>query len=238
MSLNFLDSASGIETPIQIVRKVACDGCKGKGVEPDSTRVICPTCNGSGRIQKQTGFMKFATPCHRCGGAGYMPGKQCGKCHGSGRVDQVTRIRVRIPAGVDHNSKVRIPAKGNVGTHNGPPGDLIITINVTPHKFFKRSGADLEILLPVTYSEAALGAKIEIPTLDGKTLLKIPPGTPSGRKLRIKGKGITDPKTKRKGDMIIEIKIVPPSTKDIEVRNLLKKIERKSPYNPREGMEP
>lgn len=150
---------------------------------------------------------------------------------------QVTRIRVKIPAGVDNNSRVRINRKGNEGKLNGPPGDLIITINVTPHKFFKRYDSNLEILLPITYSEAALGAKIEVPTLDGKALLKIPPQTPSGRKLRLKTKGIINPKTKRKGDMIIEIKIVPPSIKDLEVRRLLKEVENISPYNPRTDME-
>lgn len=237
MNLSFLDAANGIETPIQIVRKEICSACKGKGVKLNSSRTVCPVCKGSGRVEKQTGFMRFASVCPNCAGTGYFPGKSCMVCNGEGRVDKVTRIKVKIPAGVDNNSRVRINRKGNEGKLNGPPGDLIITINVTPHKFFKRYGSNLEILLPITYSEAALGAKIEVPTLDGKALLKIPPQSPSGRKLRLKTKGVINPKTKRKGDMIIEIKIVPPSIKDLEVRRLLKEVENISPYNPRTDME-
>jgi molecular chaperone DnaJ len=236
MSLNFLDAAMGIETPIQIVRKEVCDSCKGKGFEPKSTRVNCQVCKGSGRIQKQTGFMKFASVCSHCGGTGQTPGKQCQICDGDGRKDKVTKIKVKIPAGVEDNSKVRIPKKGNAGRYGGPTGNLIITINVSPHKFFKRDGSKLEIVLPVTYLEAAMGAKVEVPTLDGTTLLKIPPNTSSGQKLRLKGKGIVSPKTKTKGDMMVEIKIIPPSITNIEVRNLLKEIEKIAPYNPREDL--
>ncbi|MCP4154277.1 MAG: molecular chaperone DnaJ [bacterium] len=236
INLSFLDAAKGIETPIQIVRKESCTSCDGKGVERNSTKVTCTVCNGSGRVQKQTGFMKFASVCTNCGGTGHMPGKNCKTCHGEGRGDNVTKIRTRIPPGVDDSSKVKIAHKGNAGRFGGPSGDLIITINVSPHKFFKRNAANLEIQLPVTYFEAAMGGKVEVPTLDGMTLLKIPPGTSSGQKLRLKGKGILNPKTKAKGDMMIEIKIVPPPTKDIEIRKLLKKIDKKAPYNPRENL--
>jgi molecular chaperone DnaJ len=236
--LSFLDAAQGIETPIQLVRKEVCSGCGGKGIERNSSRVTCPRCNGSGKIDKQTGFMKFSSACPGCGGSGYLPGRNCSACGGEGRVDKVSKIRVRIPAGVDNNSKVRINGKGNAGRYSGPAGDLIISINVTDHKFFKRNGPNLEIILPITYMEAALGAKVEVPTLDGSTLLKIPPGTTSGQKLRLKAKGVANPKARGKGDMIIEIKIVPPPTKDLEVRRLLQKIEKKAPYNPRKDMIP
>ncbi|MCP5105283.1 MAG: molecular chaperone DnaJ [bacterium] len=237
INLSFLDAAVGIETPIQVTRKEACVSCKGKGVEKNSSRETCPVCSGSGRVQKQTGFMKFASVCSKCGGTGHLPGKQCRVCDGDGRSDKVTKIRVRIPAGVDDTSKVRINGKGNAGRYGGPAGDLIITINVSAHKFFKRNGANLEITLPVTYLEAAMGAKVEVPTLDGKTILKIPPATSSGQKMRLRGKGIINPKTKVKGDMVIDIKIVPPPTTDLEVRRLLKKIEKKAPYNPRKDLE-
>jgi molecular chaperone DnaJ len=206
-------------------------------VEQNSPKVTCPVCGGSGRVQKQTGFMRFASICTNCGGSGYLPGKQCRTCDGKGRLDKVTKIRARIPAGVDNNSKVRIAGKGNAGTYGGASGDLIIIINVSPHKFFKRDGANLEVLLPVTYLEAAMGAKIKVPTLDGKTLLKIPPATSSGQKMKLRNKGITNPKTKTRGDMVVEIKIVPPPTTDLEVRRLLEKIEKKAPYDPRKDLE-
>lgn len=238
ISLNFMDAAQGIETPIQIARKEVCEYCEGKGSEMDASRVTCSACKGSGRMNKQTGFMKFASVCSVCGGSGYLPGKSCRACGGEGRSDKVAKIRVRLPAGVDNDSKVRIAGKGNAGRYGGQSGDLIISISVSPHKFFRRDGGNLEITLPVTYLEAAMGGKIEVPTLEGATLLKIPPATSSGQKLRLKNKGIMDPKTKTKGDMIVEIKITPPPITDIEVRRLLKKIEKKAPYNPREGMLP
>ncbi|MCP4216040.1 MAG: molecular chaperone DnaJ [bacterium] len=237
INLSFLDAAKGLETPIQVVRKESCNHCRGKGVERNSTKVPCSVCHGTGRVQKQTGFMKFASPCSHCSGSGQIPGKQCTSCDGDGRSDKVTRIRTRIPAGVDNNSKVRLAKKGNAGRYGGTSGDLIITINVSPHKFFKRDGSTLEIQLPVTYYEAAMGGKIEVPTLDGNTLLKIPPSCTSGQKMRMKGKGFVNPKTKAKGDMLVEIKIVPPPTTDIEIRKLLKKIDKKAPYNPRKNLE-
>ncbi|MEN8154033.1 MAG: molecular chaperone DnaJ [Acidobacteriota bacterium] len=237
MNLNFQDAVKGIEVPIQVFRKDICTKCNGKGIDKNTKRSVCNLCKGTGNIEKQSGFMKFASPCHNCGGTGYLPGKKCSSCNGDGRVDVTSRIKVKIPAGVEDNSKVRISGKGNAGKFGGRSGDLIITIKVTPHKFFRRNGSNLEIELPITFSEAALGAKVEVPTLDGKTLLKIPPSTQSGQKMRLKNKGIIHPKTKSFGDMIIEIKIVPPSIKDIEVRELLKKIEEKSPYNPREELE-
>ncbi|NIM11071.1 MAG: molecular chaperone DnaJ [Candidatus Aminicenantes bacterium] len=238
INLSFMDAAQGIETPIQLVRQEVCSDCGGKGIERNSSRVTCPRCHGSGKIDKQTGFMKFSSACPGCGGSGYLPGRNCSACGGEGRVDKVSKIRARIPAGVDNNSKVRIHGKGNAGRFGGPAGDLIISINVTTHKFFKRNGANLEIILPITYLEAAMGAKVEVPTLDGSTLLKIPPGTSSGQKLRLRGKGVANPKARGKGDLIIEIKIVPPPTKDLEVRRLLQKIEKKAPYNPRKDMIP
>jgi molecular chaperone DnaJ len=238
MNVSFLDAARGIETPIRLVHKETCLACSGRGIKVDSSAIDCPTCKGSGRIFRQTGFMKFASTCPTCNGRGLLPGENCPTCYGEGRVDAVTRIQVKIPAGVDHNSRVRINGRGNTGRLGGPPGDLIITIQVSPHKFFNRNGANLELLLPVTYLEAALGARVEVPTLDGTTLVKIPPSTPSGHRLRIKARGIVDPRSRVPGDMIIEIKIIPPPVKDIEVRQMLKKIEEKAPYFPRAEFEP
>jgi molecular chaperone DnaJ len=219
-----------------VVRKDVCGTCNGKGIHPGSSRTTCPVCKGSGKTEQQSGFMKFASPCQNCGGSGSLPGNPCTTCGGDGRVDKVARIRAKIPAGVDDQSKVRLPGKGNAGRFGGPTGDLIITIRVTPHKFFVRHGPHLEIVLPVTYAEAALGAKIEVPTLEGKALLKVPPAVQSGSKLRLKGKGIYNPKTRSKGDMIVEVKIVPPPTKDLKVRELLRQIEEVAPYHPREKL--
>ena len=234
INLSFMDAANGIETPIQISHKQTCPTCHGKGVDAASGQTTCPVCHGQGRVQKQTGFMKFGSLCPNCGGSGTLPGNACRTCGGDGRTEKVAHLRIKIPAGVDNDSKVRIAAKGNAGRNGGPEGDLIITIHVTPHKVFRRNGQDLEMTLPVTYAEAALGAKIEIPTLNGSSLFKVPPGTFSGQKLRLKGKGIVNSRTRSEGDLYVEIKIVPPPTTDLKVRELLKEIERTAPYDPRE----
>lgn len=236
MNLSFMDAANGIETTIQVSHRQPCAACKGKGIDAASKQSTCPTCGGRGRVQKQSGFMKFGSVCPNCGGSGVLPGAPCRACGGDGRVETTSRLRVRIPAGVDNDSKVRIAGKGNAGRDGGPAGDLIITIRVAPHKVFRRSGHDLEMTLPVTYAEAALGAKIEIPTLEGSALFKVPPGTACGQRLRLKGKGIVNPKTRENGDLYVEIRIVPPSTKDLKVRELLKEIERVAPYDPREEL--
>jgi molecular chaperone DnaJ len=182
------------------------------------------------------GFMKFASPCPTCNGRGTISEKACQSCSGSGRIDSVDRIKVRIPPGVEDGSKLRIPQKGNAGQKGGQSGDLIISITVASHPFFARQQNNLAITLPVTFTEAALGAKVEVPTLDGKAMLKIPPGSASGQKLRLRGKGITDPKTATPGDMVATLKIVPPPTKDLAVRELLKKLEQIAAYNPREDL--
>ena len=237
MTISFIDSVTGIEAPVQVFRKEVCGDCGGKKVRKDSGNIKCNVCAGSGKVERQTGFMRFTAPCSNCGGSGMIPGEKCRTCSGEGRTSGNSKLKVKIPAGVENSSKIRISGKGNAGTGGGSHGDLIITISVTPHRYFKRNGFNLEIELPVTFSEAALGAKIEIPTIEGNTLLKIPPSTNSGQKLRLKNRGVPNPKTKTKGDLFIAIKIVPPPTKDIEVREMLKKIEEKSPYNPREALE-
>lgn len=234
ITLDFLDAINGIELPIQISHKISCPQCKGKGTVNSKNTSICRVCSGSGKVEKQSGFMKFASPCPNCGGSGVDPGSSCSKCNGEGRIDHLSKIKVRIPPGVKNSSRVKITGKGNAGRFGGKPGNLIIKITVANHKYFKRIENDIELILPVTFSEAALGSKIEIPTLNGKTLLKIPPSTSSGQRLRIRKKGVINPRTKVKGDMIIEIKIVPPPIQDIEVRKLLKDLEKHSSYNPRE----
>ncbi len=234
MSLSFLDAVKGLETPIQLTRKMACKPCGGRGYQPSGSSTRCHTCNGTGRVQKQMGFMKFASPCPTCHGRGVISEKACSACSSSGRTDTVDRIKVRIPAGVEDGSKLRIPQKGNAGIHGGEYGDLIISISVSPHPFFTRQQNNLVITLPITFTEAALGAKVEVPTLDGKAILKIPPGSSSGQKLRLRGKGISLPKSTEQGDMVVTLKIVPPPTKDLAVRELLKKLEQLTAYNPRE----
>jgi len=234
MRVNFMDAIQGIKTRIQLTRMVHCSSCQGKGYTSLGGNQVCPVCGGSGQTSLQRGFMKFATTCPSCGGTGRAPGQECGTCHGTGLISKTELISVRIPGGVNTGSKVRIAGKGNGGRRGGPPGDLFITIEVDPHPFFKREGSNVYVKLPVTVTEVTLGAKIEVPTLYGKTMIKIPPGTKSGQKFRLKDRGAPIPGKRTKGDQFVEVSIVPPPFNDEKIRELMRELEKISGQNPRE----
>jgi molecular chaperone DnaJ len=233
MTLGFEDAIRGVQTKIKLSRLVACPSCEGTGSAGGGNARTCPTCGGSGRAAMQRGFMKFSSPCPTCGGAGVVRGADCRECGGPGRVTVTEMIRVRIPAGVDAGSKVRIPEKGNAGARGGPPGDLFITLDVTAHPVFKREGTNLFVKVPVTVPEATLGARIDVPTLDGRETIKIPPGTRSGQRFRLRDKGVPALGGRARGDEFVEVTIVPPPFKDQRVRDLMKELERLAPENPR-----
>jgi len=234
ITIPFEEAVKGNVIKIKISRLGKCPRCGGTGYESSSKPTVCPNCGGTGRITMQRGYLKFSSVCPVCHGTGHLPGEKCKQCNGEGRIKVFEEIKVRIPPGVKNGGRLRIPGKGNAGRRGGPPGDLYIIVNVLPHKFFVREGDDIYLTLPITYSEAALGASVEIPTIDGKAKVKIPPGTPSGKKLRLRNKGVPRPDGTR-GDMYIEVKIVPPDTKDVKVRELLKNLT-KYEHNPREGL--
>jgi len=177
--------------------------------------------------------MKFSSPCPACGGTGKVPAESCRGCRGQGSVERSETINVRIPAGVDAGSKVRIAEKGNAGRNGGPTGDLFITIDVAPHPLFRRDGVNLTIKVPITVPEATLGAKIEVPTLDGPAVIRIPPGTRSGQRFRIKDKGVPLPGGRSRGDEFVEVSIVPPPFADQRVRDLMKQLEAIGGPDPR-----
>jgi molecular chaperone DnaJ len=193
----------------------------------------CPTCRGSGRSTMQRGLMRFSGVCPTCGGSGKAPGEVCPVCRGEGLVQKSELIAVRIPAGVDTGSRVRVPGRGNAGRNGGPPGDLFISIEVAPHPRFRREGSSVHVKVPITVPEATLGAKIEVPTLWGKTTIRVPPGTKSGQKFRMREQGAPVPGKKVRGDEFVEVTIVPPSFEDQRVRDLMKELERLSGPNPR-----
>lgn len=236
MKVSFNDAIQGLQTRIQLTRMVSCKACGGKGHIQSGTQTVCPVCRGSGQSQVQRGAMRFATVCQACNGSGVAPGQECSTCHGMGHTQKTELINVRIPAGVDTGSKVRIVKKGNAGMGGGPPGDLFISIEVDPHPFFKRQGANIYAKIPITVSEATLGAKIEVPTLQGNATIKVPPGTKSGQKFRLKGKGAPIPGKKANGDQFVEVSIVPPPFDNQRVRELMKEIEKVSQQNPRESL--
>ncbi len=236
MSLRFEDAVRGLQTRIQLVRQVPCDVCQGAGFVEKGGKRACSACGGSGRSFLQRGFMKFSSPCPACGGSGKAPGEPCRACGGDGLVARRESISVRIPMGVDNGSKVRVPGKGNAGPRGAPPGDLFLTMEVAPHPFFRREGQNIYIRVPVTVPEATLGAKVEVPTLDGKSIIRLPPGTKSGQKFRLRSQGVPVAGGKARGDIFVEVYLVPPPADDQRVRELMKELERLSGPNPRQNL--
>ncbi len=233
IEIDFWDAVRGAVKKLTITRLDTCDTCHGTGAVGSAQ--TCPTCHGSGTIQQAAGKMKFNVPCTRCGGTGKIH-KVCPTCGGEGRLRRTETIDVRIPAGVASGSRVRVPGKGNAGTMGAAPGDLYLRVDVKPHAFFERRGDDLYTKVPVTVTEATLGAKVEVPTIDGRSLVRIPPATNSGKTLRLKEKGVPSARSGSRGDQYVEIQVVVPQPTDERVRNLMKELETIAPEDPRKDL--
>ena len=233
IEIDFRDAVRGAVKKLTITRLDTCETCHGTGAV--GSPQTCPTCHGTGTIQQAAGKMKFNVPCTRCGGTGKLR-TVCKTCGGEGRVRRTETIDVRIPAGVANGGRVRVPGKGNAGTMGAPPGDLYLRVVVKPHEFFERRGDDLYTKIPVTVSEATLGAKVEVPTIDGRSLVRIPPGTNSGKTLRLKEKGVPSARNGARGDQYVEIQVVVPPPTDERVRNLMKELETIAPEDPRKDL--
>ncbi|MGQ9618089.1 MAG: molecular chaperone DnaJ [Candidatus Aminicenantia bacterium] len=227
MTLSFEDAIKGLTAPIRITRKVTCPVCGGLGYEKGKGRRICPSCKGTGKSHLQHGFMRFSTVCSICNGKGTVPEEMCFRCKGTGYIDSVENVKVKIPAGVSDGGRLKVSGKGNGGKFGGPPGDLYIKINVQPHPIFRREGNNIYITVDISVTEAALGAKIEVPTIDGKATMKIPPGTHSGQMFRLRGKGVLSPDTGVRGDQFVEVRIVPPPIDDERIRELLRQLDER-----------
>jgi molecular chaperone DnaJ len=233
IEIDFWDAVRGAVKKLQVTRLDSCANCHGTGAV--GTPQTCPTCSGTGSIQQTAGKMRFNVPCNRCGGTGKLR-TPCPVCSGEGRVRKTETIDVRIPAGVDNGGRVRVPGKGNAGTMGAPAGDLYLRVVVRPHHYFERRGNDLYTKVPVTVAEASLGAKIEVPTIDGRSLVRIPPGTSSGRTLRLKEKGVPSVRKGARGDQYVEIEVIVPEPTDERVRNLMKELEEIAPADPRKDL--
>jgi molecular chaperone DnaJ len=233
LELTLEEAFSGVTKPINISRNIVCDGCGGTGAE---SYHVCQTCKGSGRIQSAKGFFKIATTCPECQGIGKKITTLCKRCGGKGTIVTTDTLKVKIPAGVDNGSVVKLKGLGNPGRGGAPSGDLLIEISLLPHLIFKRKGDDIYIQLPVTFGEAALGAKVEVPTIDGTAIMKLPPGTQGGQRFKLSGKGFINPKSKQRGDQYVDIKIVVPPDIPKDALNAIKTIESLYKENPRKGM--
>jgi molecular chaperone DnaJ len=233
IEIDFRDAVRGAIKKLTITRLDTCETCHGTGAV--GSPQTCPTCHGTGTIQQAAGKMKFNVPCTRCGGTGNLR-TVCKACGGEGRVRRTETIEVRIPAGVASGGRVRVSGKGNAGTMGAPAGDLYLRVVVKPHEFFERRGNDLYTKIPVTVSEATLGAKVEVPTIDGRSIVRIPPGTNSGKTLRLKEKGVPSARNGARGDQYVEIQVVVPPPTDERVRNLMKELETIAPEDPRKDL--
>lgn len=232
IDITFAEAMRGTVKKLSFTRLDVCNVCHGTGVAPGDEKV-CPTCGGSGQVTQVSGKMRFQITCSRCGGTGKLR-TACRNCGGEGRVARMETLDVRIPPGAQTGSRVRVAGRGNVGLHGGPPGDLYIVMKVEPHPFFERRGDDLFTLVPITVTEASLGAKVEVPTIDGRSQVRIPPGTNSGKKLRLREKGAPSARhSGKRGDQIVEVQVVVPKPEDERVRNLLKELSKIDPEDPR-----
>jgi len=222
MTLEFMDAAFGVETAIDLDKAETCPECNGSGAEAGSQPQTCPQCGGAGQVGHSQGFFTVRTTCPQCRGNGQVITHPCGKCHGQGRIVVSKRVSVKIPAGVDNGSRLRLTGEGQAGPNGGPSGDLYVFINVKPHDYFHREGNDVICQLPISFIQAALGDKVSVPTLTNEKELAIPKGTQYGEQFRFRGEGIPSLRTGRPGDQIIQVAIKTPTNISKKQEALLK----------------
>jgi len=231
LAIDFWQAIKGTQIRLDINRLEVCRTCHGTG-QGGGSSTTCPQCHGTGNVTQMAGAMRFSLTCPRCNGTGRL-GNVCPTCHGEGRMTATETVDVRIPPGASSGSRLRVAGKGNAGTMGASPGDLYITVRVEDHSLFSREGDDVHVVVPVSVSEAGLGAKIEVPTVDGRAILKIPQGTQNGQKFRLREKGVYNSRKNSRGDQIVEISIQAPDVRDERTRELLKELSRLDPRDPR-----
>lgn len=210
VTLSFEDALAGVTVTLRLHGSAVCSTCKGVGARPGTLPERCTRCNGAGVVNENQGMFSFSQPCPRCAGRGEVIADPCPTCNGAGVEDRPRTIKARIPAGVTDGQTVRLPGKGEPGRAGGPPGDLFVTVHVSEHDVLRRSGDHLVMTVPVTFTEAALGAKIAVPTLDGPVTLKIPAGTESGKTFRVRGRGAPKSGGTGLGDLLVTVQVVVP----------------------------
>jgi len=224
LTLSFEEAAAGVQTKIKLPRLEVCSVCHGTGAKPGSRPATCQTCRGRGQLHYQQGFFTVSRVCPACQGVGQVVREHCQQCRGQGRVERERTIEVRIPAGVDSSTRLRISGEGELGANGAPPGDLYIYVQVREHPFFERRNSDLFCTIPVTVAQAALGAELTVPTLNGEEELKIPEGAQSGQIFRLKEKGLPNPRGGGRGDLYVHIQVVTPTHLTREQRRLFEQL--------------
>lgn len=237
ITLDFREAAQGVTVPLQLTNPSPCITCNGSGAKPGTSPVTCATCNGSGFVNEQRGAFGMSRPCPDCGGQGTRIDNPCTDCNGTGVTTRRRTITVRVPAGVVDGQKVRLAGQGEAGLRGRPAGDLFVTVHVRPDEIFTRSGDDLEVTVPVSFGELALGGTLTVPTLDGKVRVRVPAGTSDGRTLRVRGRGIPK-RSGTPGDLLVTVSVTVPSSLDDAAASALRSYvaaERASGFDPREG---
>jgi molecular chaperone DnaJ len=236
INLSFEDSLKGVETKIPVTLETACSECHGSGAKPGTAPKICPECHGRGVVAESQGFFALSQPCPRCHGNGTVIEDPCPRCGGSGRERRTKRYTVKIPAGVKDGTRIRLKGKGEAGFSGGEAGDLFVVTRVQPSKLYERRGDDLVVDVPVTFSEAALGATVEVPTPDGSVSVKVKPGTQDGTLLRVKSKGAPKLKGSGRGDLLARVKVEVPKKLKKRERELLEELQKQPHQDPREAL--
>jgi molecular chaperone DnaJ len=233
LGLDFLEAVHGATTSVALTSDAACSRCGGTGAEPGTFPDTCPTCGGSGSVAVDQGPFSFSQVCPTCGGRGQVIEHKCKKCKGSGVERRRREVKVRIPAGVRDGQRIRVKGRGGAGRHGGPPGDLYVVVHVAPHPVFGRSGAkNLTVKVPITFTEAALGAQVKVPTLDAPVTVKVAPGTPNAKTVRVRGRGIK-PAKGDPGDLLATFEVAVPTDLSEEERAAIEALAEKLPANPR-----
>ncbi|CAN5524893.1 molecular chaperone DnaJ [soil metagenome] len=237
LHLGFTDAVAGLTTTLHLVSDAVCHVCHGNGAEPGTTPTTCPTCSGRGVVDDDQGFFATQRPCPRCAGRGVLIEHPCANCRGAGIERRPREVKVRIPAGVHDGQKIRLKGRGDPGRNGGPPGDLFVTCRIEAHALFRMDGRDLRLTVPITFAEAALGADISVPTIDGASVkVRLPAGTRTGRTFRVKGRGVAT--AKATGDLLVTVEVaVPVSLSDAE-RAAIEALAEAATASPRDHLFP
>ncbi|MBI5785975.1 MAG: molecular chaperone DnaJ [Rhodocyclales bacterium] len=225
LEISLEDAARGTETRIRIPTMAECETCHGSGAKKGSEPKVCPTCGGHGQVRMQQGFFSIQQTCPKCHGTGRYIADPCNTCHGAGRVNQHKTLSVKIPAGIDEGDRIRLSGEGEPGVNGGPAGDLYVQIHLKPHSVFQRDHDDLHCEMPVSFTTAAIGGEIEIPTLDGMAKLKIPSETQTGKVFRLRGKGIKGVRSHNHGDLMCHVVVETPVNLTERQRELLREFD-------------
>jgi molecular chaperone DnaJ len=239
LHLSFPDAVHGVTSTVRFRADAVCSTCHGTGAAPGTLPETCPQCRGSGSIAVDQGPFSFSQVCPTCGGRGQVVPTPCPTCRGRGVEARAREVKVRVPAGVNDGQRIRVKGRGAAGANGGPAGDLYVVVSVSSHQLFGRSGKDLTLRLPVTFAEATLGADVKVPTLDGQVTVRIAPGTPSGKVLRVRGQGVAGDESKnggRGGDLLVTIDVVVPTELDDRQREAVEALAAASDADPRAGL--